>query len=1209
MALRPPTNGNQQRSPRSPPSRQQSPSGSPRSSLQLKPIHEEFEFDSRLSKSAVLPHNDPIIYERVEQRDNIRYVPVVTQSAKKRPLSQLLQSATDLDGAPTSPSRSRSGSTPVEPTNRKLFHLMFQAEPSVPSTLTEQPDQFSIRLRESNFLESSPEYTPSKTERRKSFEPKLLERSPGVLRVAEDLQRERCKDLERQVHELRLQNDFLRDDILRVRTRIQELQNSADASAFHSSTPSKRTSEMDPEMIRDLLNTINRLHAEKEEVQTQVAVYKGLLDLDKLGEFTKTIEEKERIILELTAQLEELQHGLGSSSVIFPSSVPVTARGANSAALSSSAEISPHSETLDSLERELFSVEKPSDTEADVIQQLKEEIASLKAATKCDIDNQLVELQNLLQKKDHTLQEYERSMAQMSSQLSDLQIKEHALVEQRLLLESDLDSARLELEGLKASLAEELEERWHTLSLEADSLREVIASKEKIIHGLEQDQLPSIRSELAEARSSLQVYQQKLTSSESQLVLLKSEILQLKDRVERFETDLPQMEAAFESQLSALIAEKTTLMETISELEATLALRDQEHSLLEQRLASVQAALNKAATDQLILEKAKAEALSETAAKQEQLESLHKSVVLLEASIQQKNSQLEDVVAKTQSMLEQAKSTAGADIANFTSQIGLLSAESEILRNDIHRLEAERFQKDAELQEMADKLSQANQHIRLLQARQEEEQKKFNEAKQEYDRLSEAERLRYEESTRALQIAYQQEKNGQELRAMKLDTEIVALQSRISELTNLLELSEQKFVELAPTLERISALSYETTRLESELAASSKALADTKEALQSAEGMLAHSRSRASEMERISEEKENELVEKARLVEMLQESLSASKASLAEIESKLQQSVSDLDSLRQASNARVSELESELRQVRSHLLEVTNEKDARVAALKEELTSSALKSEEMLVSEVEKLNTELQAIREALASERSCSVGLEHKIQTLTAQISEADKTLADRIEELEATELKLTQSQRDNIQVSEERATALLAAEASELKARNLEELLASKNFELLSLVSQLRESEARSLEERNQLENLLALKTTELDALSKAKDAVAQQLDSVEIARSEDLEKFRKDHQQMSDRVRDLERSTAEKNPSPVDDATLAELTNLRQQLESARKFQSASHGVRLWKLVSLLLAVILCTLATVSSLVFASEIEDGARHHLGLYLAGFM
>jgi hypothetical protein len=191
--------------------------------------------------------------------------------------------------------------------------------------------------------------------------------SPGVARVAEDLQRERCKDLERQVHELRLQNDILRDDILRVRLRVQELQNTLDAPATSGlqATPLKKSSEMDPEMIRDLLNTINRLHAEKEEVQTQSSVYKGLLDLAKLDEFTKTIEEKERIILELSAQLGELQHdSLSSSSVIYP----VSARNGS---LSSSAEMVTSSGVLDPVDKDEPSIGQGGNAEGGVIEQLK----------------------------------------------------------------------------------------------------------------------------------------------------------------------------------------------------------------------------------------------------------------------------------------------------------------------------------------------------------------------------------------------------------------------------------------------------------------------------------------------------------------------------------------------------------------------------------------------------------------------------------------------------------------------------------------------------------------------------------------------------------------------------------------------------------------------------------------------------------------------
>lgn len=156
--------------------------------------------------------------------------------------------------------------------------------------------------------------------------------TPGVSKVAEELQKIRCKDLEREIHELRLENDFLRDDNSRIRSKVQDLQ-ALQATALAQSlpvSPSKRESltprerdllrekEKDDKTIAELLSTIMRMRQELEEAQTAASINEGLLKLAQLDEFTKTIEEKERIILELQSQVSQPHNGLRSSMTIFP---------------------------------------------------------------------------------------------------------------------------------------------------------------------------------------------------------------------------------------------------------------------------------------------------------------------------------------------------------------------------------------------------------------------------------------------------------------------------------------------------------------------------------------------------------------------------------------------------------------------------------------------------------------------------------------------------------------------------------------------------------------------------------------------------------------------------------------------------------------------------------------------------------------------------
>ena len=181
----------------------------------------------------------------------------------------------------------------------------------------------------------------------------MRHRSPGVKDIAESLQSQRCRELEKLVQELRIENDALREDILRIRNKLQDFQVS---SAFSStSTPAKRDSgalrererellklaEDDQETIRELLNLNVRLREELQAAQAAASMNEGLLKAFNMDEIARTMEAKERVILELSAELSELKHGGHESLACSAEAVFVHSPSAGDSLSLSSSEVRP----------------------------------------------------------------------------------------------------------------------------------------------------------------------------------------------------------------------------------------------------------------------------------------------------------------------------------------------------------------------------------------------------------------------------------------------------------------------------------------------------------------------------------------------------------------------------------------------------------------------------------------------------------------------------------------------------------------------------------------------------------------------------------------------------------------------------------------------------------------------------------------------------
>jgi chromosome segregation ATPase len=773
----------------------------------------------------------------------------------------------------------------------------------------------------------------------------------------------------------------------------------------------------------------------------------------------------------------------------------------------------------------------------------------LKSSMNGDTETQLALLKNLLAQKDETLRQYELSMTHLSSQLSEFELKERDLLHQRLLLESDLDSVRSELETLRSSLAEELEERWQTLSGEADSLREAIALKDTAIHQLEQIQLPSLRSELAEADSSLRNQQQRLEASESQFALVKEEITLLRDAVVRFETDVPHMEADFESKLSKLTSSNNDLVIKLSGLEDLLMQRDAEIASLKQKLVSAQFDLENVIAKEVEIRRANEDALSNAEMKQQQLESLRQTLQTLnESVIPSLQAKIEEKDAKLALIRDEFDAKQRLMEHDLDSTRARLSAKSE---------ELESVLKEAKV--LSDHLSRANQ---VLNSSDLDQSRQLTEMAA--DRRVESLNQDLHASNTGKESLIESLMREKEDLARELDhqtTQLAQLRSECLQLKSALDGAKSAgSAESSRLASQIELLSEESEILRNDI---KRLQADKEDYSRQAEATsLQHSNSvqnlevalakQIEEQESQKTKLEGEVAEQQGQISSLTNLLEAAhKAN----ETERLQAESELQNLHQASNYRISELQGRLSQL-EHQLSQFSESNPEELTLKERLAASTREAEN-LASEMQKLQAELLAVNETRAAEAIASHNVQVEVRTLRAEIDRVDHLRAEQAEELGNLESKLRVSFR-----------------------------------------------------EQNHLRDELSSTTAELNDVAKTRDLLVQQLQS-ETTKQEEVETLRKESACFQLRIRELEQTLAN-NARQLDEAALGELNSLRRQLESERKLRDVSlrtRTSRLWKLLSLLLVVILCAVSAISSVIFSAEIEDSARHQLGLYLAGFM
>ncbi|KAM4561449.1 GRIP and coiled-coil domain-containing protein 2 isoform 1-T1 [Fundulus diaphanus] len=774
-----------------------------------------------------------------------------------------------------------------------------------------------------------------------------------------------------------LQSDGEEREVSRLRTALDDLQ------AQNTMLQDELTllGNVQGELEAELERIKEEFQVEKEELEFKINELQMIKDSPPADPVAKHDPEQQGVQAEVkdTLSMSARDQKTPNLNEELRTQCEALTRERNSAV----AECQHMRDILQSVETELG--EKTSDfvrqynamkeTAANTVQDLQEEIKQLHQQREATLARmtEVTEERNTLRENMEDLQrKLDRALAENQSRSTPTE--EQAALKQSV---TDLTVQNAEIFSqlkMKENTIQDLEEMVATLSEERDKTQRLLKLKEDQMQSLSAEKAIEIQVLLEEKeRETLLLRDDKNKETESLRIQLDNEVRHLKEEREKMEESLKEKTLIYEeavsslalrikelttekddlhrkqeqalSELSTLREDRTLLASKLADLEAQMEQRGAEKQQLEEKFKSLTEEADKTSASARLLEETRSEALQKTT---EELQELRTCVDELEKERNLLKRRLEEAEA------EKRDEDVGADLQ---AHVGDLEKERDMLRANLEEVvrDVEGLQRDLQdMKSVNEKISEENQKLQaqISLAQEEEEERETKTEKTLREQLVEKDSLVSQLRTEisALQESNAQSAASEEDEANDTSKKLALLEDKIKEkderLNKIKAVAVKAKKELDNSKKEVAALKEEVASLKAEREKINTSMKD-----------IIHGAERYKNLQ-IDYDRQTEQLDKER------EKVEAAERQIAELTKRLSSAVTQKEALSSEKEDLLAGLET-TRSTAKQLETKNQELQKRLASLDRELLAERAMKEQKLkdlssaTKEVEELTAQL----------------------------------------------------------------------------------------------------------------------------------------------------------------------------------------------------------------------------------------------------------